>query len=85
MVKTGNLARDLPGRPLPDEVVDLLVERPGLRIERIVSAGQTTPEGQWYDQESDQNRRRSGSTYIFTRVRARSSATHFAAGGTCQH
>ena len=33
MVKTGNLARDLPGRPLPDEVVDLLVERPGLRIE----------------------------------------------------
>ena len=43
MVKTGNLARDLPGRPLPDEVVDLLVERPGLRIERIESTGQTTP------------------------------------------
>jgi len=54
MVKTGNPARDLPGRPLPDEVVDLLVERPGLRIERIESTGQTTPEGQWYEQETDE-------------------------------
>jgi cupin 2 domain-containing protein len=43
MVKTGTLKRDLPARPLPDEVVDLLVEREGLRIERIVSTGQTTP------------------------------------------
>lgn len=25
--------------------------RPGLRIERIVSAGQSSPEGFWYDQE----------------------------------
>src|SRR3990172_402897 len=54
MVKTGNLARDLPDRPLPDEVVDPLVERQGLRIERIVSTGQATPEGQWYDQETDE-------------------------------
>lgn len=54
MVKTGNLRRDLPARPLPDEIFDVLVERPGLRIERIVSTGQTTPEGQWYDQEADE-------------------------------
>lgn len=52
MVKTGTLKRDLPARPLPDEVVDLLVEREGLRIERIVSTGQTTPQGQWYDEET---------------------------------
>jgi cupin 2 domain-containing protein len=52
MVKTGTLKRDLPARPLPDEVVDLLVEREGLRIERIVSTGQTTPQSQWYDQET---------------------------------
>ena len=45
MVRTGNLKRDLPARPLPDEVVGLLLERPGLRIERIVSTGQATPEG----------------------------------------
>ena len=54
MIKTGNLRSGLPGRPLPDEVVDLLVEHPGLRIERIVSTGQATPEGQWYDQDSDE-------------------------------
>jgi cupin 2 domain-containing protein len=54
MIKTGNLQSGLPVRPLPDEVVDLLVERPGLRIERIVSTGQATPEGQWYDQDGDE-------------------------------
>jgi cupin 2 domain-containing protein len=54
VIKTGNLRSGLPARPLPDEVVDLLVDRPGLRIERIVSTGQATPEGQWYDQDSDE-------------------------------
>jgi cupin 2 domain-containing protein len=54
VIKTGNLRSGLPVRPLPDEVVDLLVERSGLRIERIVSTGQATPEGQWYDQDSDE-------------------------------
>jgi cupin 2 domain-containing protein len=54
MIKTGNLRSSLPARPLPDEVVDLLVDRPGLRIERIVSTGQATPEGQWYDQDGDE-------------------------------
>jgi cupin 2 domain-containing protein len=44
----------LPSQPLPEEVVDLLVERPGLRIERIVSTGQATAQGQWYDQDSDE-------------------------------
>jgi cupin 2 domain-containing protein len=54
MVRTGNLKRDLPARPLPDEVVELLLARQGLRIERIVSTGQATPEGHWYDQETDE-------------------------------
>jgi cupin 2 domain-containing protein len=54
VIKTGNLRSGLPARPLPDEVVNLLVERLGLRIERIVSAGQATPEGQWYDQDRDE-------------------------------
>jgi cupin 2 domain-containing protein len=39
---------------LPDEVVNLLVERGNLRIERIVSTGQATSEGQWYDQDTDE-------------------------------
>jgi cupin 2 domain-containing protein len=40
--------------PLPDaraaECVDSLLTRPGLRIERIVSQGQASPPGFWYDQ-----------------------------------
>jgi cupin 2 domain-containing protein len=40
--------------PLPDaeaaERVDTLLTRPGLRIERIVSRGQASPPGFWYDQ-----------------------------------
>jgi cupin 2 domain-containing protein len=40
--------------PLPDadtaERVDTLLTRPGVRIERIVSRGQASPPGFWYDQ-----------------------------------
>ncbi len=40
--------------PLPEaraaEAVDALLTRPGLRIERIVSQGQASPPGFWYDQ-----------------------------------
>ena len=36
------------------EAVDVLLDRPGARIERIVSTGQTTPPGQWYDQPGDE-------------------------------
>jgi cupin 2 domain-containing protein len=52
--RSGSVFGDLPSQPLPDELATLLLDRPGLRIERIVSAGQTTPEGQWYDQETDE-------------------------------
>jgi cupin 2 domain-containing protein len=31
-----------------------LLARAGVRLERIVSLGQTTPEGQWCDQETDE-------------------------------
>ncbi len=41
--------------PLPDasaaEAVDVLLSRPGVRIERIVSLGQASPPGFWYDQD----------------------------------
>jgi cupin 2 domain-containing protein len=40
---------------LPDasraEAVETLLARPGIRIERIVSLGQASPPGFWYDQE----------------------------------
>jgi cupin 2 domain-containing protein len=54
MVKTGNIVRDLPARILAEESFTTLVDRPGLRIERIVSTGQATPEGEWYDQGTDE-------------------------------
>ena len=39
----------------PDrEVFDLLLEQPGLRIERIVSTGQSSPENDWYDQNQSE-------------------------------
>jgi cupin 2 domain-containing protein len=44
-----NLLTDLP-EPSDVEVFDELLRLPGLRVERIVSAGQASPPGFWYDQ-----------------------------------
>ena|SRR5260370_26474847 len=49
MRSSGNLLRDLPDA-LAVEVAETLVAAPGLRIERIVSFGQASPPGFWYDQ-----------------------------------
>jgi len=37
-----------------NEVFQTLADKSGVHIERIISQGQTTPEGQWYDQERDE-------------------------------
>jgi cupin 2 domain-containing protein len=47
---SANLFADLPDA-LQGEVFDDILRSPNLRLERIVSQGQTTPDGQWYDQE----------------------------------
>ncbi len=52
-MKRGNLLADLPD-VLPSERIEGLLEISGLRLERIVSTGQATPAGEWYDQESDE-------------------------------
>ena len=44
-----NLFENLPDRG--EEIFELLLQSSDLRIERIVSSGQTTSEGEWYDQE----------------------------------
>jgi cupin 2 domain-containing protein len=36
------------------EILEVLLARPGLLLERIVSRGCPTPEGQWYDQDGDE-------------------------------
>lgn len=37
-----------------EEQIETMLNRPGVRIERILSKGHTTPEDQWYDQEDDE-------------------------------
>ena len=44
-----NLFADLPTDAAAEQLV-ALVSRPGVRIERIVSSGQASPAGFWYDQ-----------------------------------
>ncbi|MEF3191499.1 MAG: cupin domain-containing protein [Campylobacterales bacterium] len=45
-----NLLGDLP-QQLDKELTTILLSRPGLRIERIVSTAHASEEGFWYDQE----------------------------------
>lgn len=45
-----NLFSGLPRSTLENEQFLELLSRPGLRIERIVSTGQASPPGFWYDQ-----------------------------------
>ncbi len=49
----GNIFANLP-KAMPDEVMETLAEVGSVRIERIVSNGQATPEGEWYDQGWDE-------------------------------
>ena len=53
MLHITNLMRGLPPAS-PDEVFEILLQGPGVTLERIVSRGQTTPEGEWYDQNWDE-------------------------------
>jgi cupin 2 domain-containing protein len=46
---TANLFADLPEK-LPEEIVQTIVSASHVRIERIVSHGQVSPAGFWYDQ-----------------------------------
>jgi cupin 2 domain-containing protein len=46
----GNLLRGLPDAQA-SEVIETLLATPDVRIERIVSLGQASPRGFWYDQD----------------------------------
>lgn len=48
-----NLLRDLPGT-LPEELFEPLLQRRGVRLERILSLGHVSDPGQWYDQQQDE-------------------------------
>ncbi len=52
-MENGNLFDGI-SEALADERFEALLERPGLRLERILSRGHATPAGQWYDQSRDE-------------------------------
>jgi cupin 2 domain-containing protein len=49
----GNVFEQIPSG-LAEEEMRTLVATAGVTIERIVSTGQATPSGEWYDQEHDE-------------------------------
>lgn len=50
MMTPANLLRNLPDAG-GGEVAETLLAAPGMRLERIVSLGQSSPPGFWYDQD----------------------------------
>jgi cupin 2 domain-containing protein len=50
MLKSGQIFASVPGR-LDEEQVTALARWPGAIVERIVSCGQASPPGFWYDQD----------------------------------
>ena len=48
-MQRGNLFAGIPAE-LPRELLEVLWQTPGVRVERIVSRGQASPPGFWYDQ-----------------------------------
>jgi len=52
-MKKYNIFREIPGK-LEEELFQDILQGRVFRLERIVSKGHVTPEGQWYDQEQDE-------------------------------
>jgi len=46
-----NLFSGIP-QEIPQEIMEVLLKTPDFHLERIVSNGQATPPGQWYDQDT---------------------------------
>jgi cupin 2 domain-containing protein len=49
LIKSGDLLADMPENSA-EEIISVISQTPGARIERIVSTGQASPPGFWYDQ-----------------------------------
>jgi cupin 2 domain-containing protein len=47
----GNIFSGVP-LDLPEEIMKVLLQTEIFRLERIISTGQTTPQGEWYDQDT---------------------------------
>ncbi|NLE30358.1 MAG: DUF1255 family protein [Phycisphaerae bacterium] len=53
MQKSNNIFAEIPTTAM-EEIVEELVRSKSVRIERIVSTGQITPEDYWYDQDQNE-------------------------------
>ena len=51
--KVGNIFK-LPYKLPSEELFEILLNNDRVLIEQVVSTGQITPEGEWYDQERDE-------------------------------
>ena len=50
---TGNLLTEIPG-DIPEEIFQTLIQTDNIKIERIISHGQSSPEDFWYDQKENE-------------------------------
>ena len=48
-----NLFSNIP-ESFPEEIFETLLENNRFKLERILSSGQSTPNGKWFDQEKDE-------------------------------
>jgi len=53
METNGNIFGNIPGK-IPDEITELLIKSGEVRIERIISNGQSSPDNFWYDQDENE-------------------------------
>jgi cupin 2 domain-containing protein len=49
-----NLFSELPVSPILDEITQVLLQEKSIKIERIISSGQSSPDGFWYDQPQNE-------------------------------
>ncbi len=50
MLLTDNIEKGIPPFPLPAEMIQVIHQNEVIKIEKIVSSGQSSPPGFWYDQ-----------------------------------
>ena len=53
-IRKRNIFNILDSKSDRDEIFEDIISNPGILLERIISTGQVTPEGEWYDQERDE-------------------------------
>jgi cupin 2 domain-containing protein len=52
-INTQNIFKTNPEKP-NEEIFEIILNNKNLKLERIITNGQTTPPGEWYNQENDE-------------------------------